>query len=203
MQHKWKRLISYYRPYRGLFFSDMVFAILGAAVTLAISTALLAASWILLLAQNRQIDLASPMATCSFADNRVSYIHGLGSFWRSVLYCGAFAFLGGMVRFLSIGTTALRIIGTHFLIAGINVVAMSVYQAVGDPLYSLLSSVTRQLVVLLPAAWLLARTGRLELVWLAFPIAELAALAMSAIFLRKTLRTAECRMADDDYGEVV
>ena len=65
---------------------------------------------------------------------------------------------------LSIGTTALRIIGTHFLIAGINVVAMSVYQAVGDPLYSLLSSVTRQLVVLLPAAWLLARTGRLELV---------------------------------------
>ena len=98
---------------------------------------------------------------------------------------------------------ALRIIGTHFLIAGINVVAMSVYQAVGDPLYSLLSSVTRQLVVLLPAAWLLARTGRLELVWLAFPIAELAALAMSAIFLRKTLRTAECRMADDDYGEVV
>ena len=104
---------------------------------------------------------------------------------------------------LSIGTTALRIIGTHFLIAGINVVAMSVYQAVGDPLYSLLSSVTRQLVVLLPAAWLLARTGRLELVWLAFPIAELAALAMSTIFLRKTLRTAECRMADDDYGEVV
>ena len=60
-----------------------------------------------------------------------------------------------------------------------------------------------QLVVLLPAAWLLARTGRLELVWLAFPIAELAALAMSTIFLRKTLRTAECRMADDDYGEVV
>lgn len=104
---------------------------------------------------------------------------------------------------LSIGTTALRIIGTHFLIAGINVVAMSVYQAIGDPLYSLLSSVTRQLVVLLPAAWLLARTGRLELVWLAFPIAELAALAMSTIFLRKTLRTAECRMADDDYGEVV
>ena len=104
---------------------------------------------------------------------------------------------------LSIGTTALRIIGTHFLIAGINVVAMSVYQAVGNPLYSLLSSAMRQLVVLLPAAWLLARTGRLELVWLAFPIAELAALAMSTIFLRKTLRTAECRMADDDYGEVV
>ena len=36
MEHRWKRLISYYCPYRGLFFSDMVFAILGAAVTLAI-----------------------------------------------------------------------------------------------------------------------------------------------------------------------
>ena len=119
MQHKWKRLISYYRPYRGLFFSDMVFAILGAAVTLAISTALLAASWILLLAQNRQIDLASPMATCSFADNRVSYIHGLGSFWRSVLYCGAFAFLGGMVRFLSIGTTAMTFVNYGSALAGL------------------------------------------------------------------------------------
>ncbi|WP_417177743.1 helix-turn-helix transcriptional regulator [Adlercreutzia equolifaciens] len=91
----------------------------GAAVTLAISTALMAASWILLLAQNRQIDLASPMATCSFADNRVSYIHGLGSFWRSVLYCGAFAFLGGVVRFLSIDTTAMTFVNYGSALAGL------------------------------------------------------------------------------------
>ena len=102
-----------------------------------------------------------------------------------------------------IGTAALRMIGMHFLIAGVNVVAMSVYQAIGNPLHSLLCSVMRQLVVLLPAAWLLAQTGRLELVWLAFPIAELAALAMSAVLLRKTLFVAERRMADDDYGEAV
>ena len=89
---------------------------------------------------------------------------------------------------LSIGTTALRIIGTHFLIAGINVVAMSVYQAVGNPLYSLLSAVMRQLVVLLPAAWLLARTGRLELVWLAFPIAEVVSVILNATFLKRTYR---------------
>ena len=106
-------------------------------------------------------------------------------------------------RMLAIGEPALRIIGTHFLMAGVNVVAMSVYQAIGNPLHSLLSSVCRQLLVLLPAASLLSRTGRLELVWLAFPIAEAAALAMSAVFLRKTLRTAERRMADDDYGECV
>ena len=106
-------------------------------------------------------------------------------------------------RMLAIGEPALRIIGTHFLMAGVNVVAMSVYQAIGNPLHSLLSSVCRQLLVLLPAAWLLSRTGRLELVWLAFPIAEAAALAMSVVFLRRTLHTAERRMADDDYGEDV
>ena len=106
-------------------------------------------------------------------------------------------------RMLAIGEPALRIIGTHFLMAGVNVVAMSVYQAIGNPLHSLLSSVCRQLLVLLPAAWLLSRTGRLELVWLAFPIAEAAALAMSVVFLRRTLHTAERRMADDDYGECV
>lgn len=106
-------------------------------------------------------------------------------------------------RMLAIGEPALRIIGTHFLMAGVNVVAMSVYQAIGNPLHSLLSSVCRQLLVLLPAAWLLSRTGQLELVWLAFPIAEAAALAMSVVFLRRTLHTAERRMADDDYGEDV
>ena len=106
-------------------------------------------------------------------------------------------------RMLAIGEPALRIIGTHFLMAGVNVVAMSVYQAIGNPLHSLLSAVCRQLLVLLPAAWLLSRTGRLELVWLAFPIAEAAALAMSVVFLRRTLHTAERRMADDNYGEDV
>ncbi len=103
----------------------------------------------------------------------------------------------------SIGRIALRIIGPHFLLAGINVVASSVYQAIGNPVYSLLCSVCRQLVVLLPAAWLLAQTGRLELVWLAFPIAEVAALIMSVVLLRRTMYTAERRMADDDFGEDV
>jgi Na+-driven multidrug efflux pump len=54
--------------------------------------------------------------------------------------------------------------------------------------------VCRQLVVLLPAAWLLAQTGRLELVWLAFLIAEATSLTLSAIFLRRTLRAAKERI---------
>lgn len=52
----------------------------------------------------------------------------------------------------------------------------------------------RQLVVLLPAAWLLARSGRLELVWLAFLVAELVSLTLSSIFLRRTMRAAEARL---------
>ena len=103
----------------------------------------------------------------------------------------------------SIGRIALRIIGPHFLLAGVNVVASSVYQAIGNPVYSLLCSVCRQLIVLLPAAWLLAQTGRLELVWLAFPISEVAALLMSVALLRRTMYVAERRMADDDFGEDV
>ena len=95
---------------------------------------------------------------------------------------------------LSIGPTALRIISIHFLLAGFDVIALSVCQAIGNPFYSLIISVCRQLVVLLPAAWLLARTGRLELVWLAFFLAELIALALSSIFLRRTMRAAAARI---------
>ena len=61
-------------------------------------------------------------------------------------------------------------------------------------MYSMVVSVCRQLVVLLPAAWLLAQTGRLELVWWAFPIAEIASVTLSAIFLRRTVRSANARM---------
>ena len=58
------------------------------------------------------------------------------------------------------------------------------------------NSVCRQIVVLIPVAWLLAQTGRLELVWLAFPIAELMSLLMATIFLRKTMNAATARMRE-------
>lgn len=96
---------------------------------------------------------------------------------------------------LSIGPTALRIISIHFPLAGFCIIAGSVCQAIGNPFYSLIVSVCRQLVVLLPAAWLLARTGRLELVWLAFLIAEFASLILSSIFLRRTMNAAQARLA--------
>ncbi len=84
---------------------------------------------------------------------------------------------------LEIGVSALRIIGVHFLIAWFCIIAGSVFQAVGNGVYSLIVSVARQLVILLPAAYILAKIGGLALVWWAFPIAELMSFAVSATFL--------------------
>ena len=88
-----------------------------------------------------------------------------------------------------------RIIGLTFPLAGFCIVSGSVFQALGTPFYSLIVSVCRQICVLLPVAYLLSLTGRLELVWWSFPIAELVSLTLSAIFLRRTLRAAGERLS--------
>jgi len=85
---------------------------------------------------------------------------------------------------LEIGIPALRTISLHFVFAGFCIVSSSTFQALGHGVLSLIISLVRQLVVLLPAAWLLSLAGRLELVWWAFPIAELVSLVMCALFLR-------------------
>ncbi|HIY06114.1 MAG TPA: MATE family efflux transporter [Candidatus Evtepia faecigallinarum] len=104
------------------------------------------------------------------------------------------AFFDASENMLAIGIPALRIIALAFVFAGFCIIAGSVFQAIGNPFYSLIVSVCRQLVVLLPVAWLLSQTGNLTLVWLAFPIAELMSLTLSIIFLRRTLRAAEAAM---------
>lgn len=97
----------------------------------------------------------------------------------------------------AIGVPALRIISIAFLLAGFSIIAGSVCQAIGNPFYSMIVSVCRQLLVLLPAAWLLAQSGKLDLVWWAFPIAEVVAFILSAVFLRRTIRTADRQMGGD------
>ena len=84
---------------------------------------------------------------------------------------------------LEIGVRALRIIGIQFLIAWYCIIASSVFQAVGNGVYSLIVSVARQLVILIPAAYILAQIGGLILVWWALPLAELMSLCVSTIFL--------------------
>lgn len=85
---------------------------------------------------------------------------------------------------LKIGEPALRIISTSFLLAGYAIVCSSMFQALGHGMLSLYVSVLRQLVVLLPVAFLLSLTDNLDYVWIAFPIAEIVSFVFSSIFLR-------------------
>ena len=91
---------------------------------------------------------------------------------------------------LRIGVPALRTISLAFVGAGYAIVLSSTFQALGKGLYSMFVSIARQLVVLVPVAWLLSRTGQLSAVWWAFPIAELMSALVSTLFffhLKKTL----------------
>ncbi len=89
---------------------------------------------------------------------------------------------------LNIGVPALRIISTHFLLAGISIICSTVQQAFGHGVRSLLISLVRQLVVLLPVAYFLSITHSLDMVWLAFPIAETVALVMGVAYLIQTYK---------------
>ena len=89
---------------------------------------------------------------------------------------------------LEIGSPALRIMSLAFVFAGIGIVSGSSCQAFGYSVYSMLISIARQIVVLIPAAYLLSLTGVLRSIWFAFPIAEIFSLILSLFFLRTTLK---------------
>ncbi len=84
---------------------------------------------------------------------------------------------------VAIGVPALRAISISFLFAGFCIIAGSLFQSLGNGLYSMVVSVARQLVVLLPAAYLLSLMGNVNYVWWAFPIAEMMSLALTIYFL--------------------
>ena len=86
---------------------------------------------------------------------------------------------------ISIGVTALRIISLSFLLAGFCIVIGSVFQALGNGMYSLITSVCRQLLVLLPVAYIFAHAFGLHAVWWSYPVAELASLAASVYLLKR------------------
>ena len=88
-------------------------------------------------------------------------------------------------QMLEIGVPALRLISLSFLLAGFNIIRISTMQALGHGVVSLIISVLRQLVVLLPCAFVFSRLFGLNLTWAAFPIAELAALVITIALFRK------------------
>ena len=86
---------------------------------------------------------------------------------------------------LAIGTVALRVIGVHFPVAAYCIVTGSMFQALGMSIYSMITSIMRQVVVLIPAAILLAQIGSVDYVWWSFPIAEIMSAAATTFFFNK------------------
>lgn len=97
---------------------------------------------------------------------------------------------------VELGVPALRVICLSFAFAGFCIVVGSVFQALGNGVYSMIVSVARQLCVLLPVAKLLSLSGNVNLIWWAFPIAEVASVALSAFFLMKIYRKIICHIGE-------
>ena len=89
---------------------------------------------------------------------------------------------------LGIGVPALRIISLSFIFAGYIIIIISVFQALGNGVYSLMVSVIRQLFVILPVAYLFARVFGLSRVWWAIPIAEIVAVTVTTLLFRRIIR---------------
>ena len=86
---------------------------------------------------------------------------------------------------LEVGVPALRIISTSFLFAGYCIILGSVFQALGNGVYSLIVSVARQLLCILPLAYVFARVAGLHAVWYSFPLAELISVTLTTILFRR------------------
>ncbi len=91
-------------------------------------------------------------------------------------------------NFLAVGKVALRIISLHFPLAAICICLISSFQALGNGIYSTIVSLCRQLLCLLPVAFLLSLTGKVSLVWWAFPIAELVSATVTLLLFARIYR---------------
>ena len=124
---------------------------------------------------------------------------------RSTLICGIVVMLAGMVLFwvipeqllgffnasedmLDIGVRALRTLSLMFPLAAVCIILSSVMQALGYAFYSMIASVFRQIIVVIPAAYILARLGGLDAIWWAYFIAEAVSFIIIFFFFRKTQR---------------
>ena len=97
---------------------------------------------------------------------------------------------------IAIGVPALETISLSFVFAGFCIVVGSVFQALGNGVYSMIVSVARQMCVLLPVAKLLSLSGEVTLIWWAFPIAELASLLLSTYFLVRIYKKIICHIGE-------
>lgn len=89
---------------------------------------------------------------------------------------------------LEIGVPALRVISLSFLFAGYGIIVSSAFQALGNGVYSLIVSMARQLIVILPAAYILARFFGLSAMWFCFPLAEIVSVVLCTVLFRRIYR---------------
>lgn len=99
------------RAFFGLFEAEIV--------KFALSMLLICAAWLLLIGQSKRIEVGLPMVVNMPRENKNSYIHALGSIWKCALYCGAFAFLGGVIRSLSLQIVAMNYINYASILGGL------------------------------------------------------------------------------------
>lgn len=119
---------------------------------------------------------------------RLSVIYAVSIMVVGLIVCQAIpeillAMFNPSTELLSIGVPALRIISLSFIFAAFGIVSSSMFQALGNGMMSLIVSVIRQLVVILPVAYLLSLTGSVELVWWSYPIAEVVSVIVSILFM--------------------
>ncbi len=129
------------------------------------------------------------MQTVKLACIYASSVMTLGLIIFEVFPAQLLSIFNASPEMLAIGVPALRIIAIPFTAAGACIALGSVFQALGYGVYSMLTSFSRQLVVLVPSAWLLARLGQQvgndSLVWYSYPIAEVASLIVTIwLFIR-------------------
>lgn len=107
-----------------------------------------------------------------------------------------FALFDASETMIAIGIPALRIISLSFIFAGFCIVCGSLFQALGNGVYSMVVSIARQLLVLLPVAYLLSLSGKVEAVWWAFPIAEIVSLSLTVFFMFRINRKVISRIGE-------
>lgn len=129
-----------------------------------------------------------------FQSYKVGCIYGCGFMWIGLLLFQMLprqllGFFKASEYMMEVGVPALRIMSLIFIFAGISVISGSFFQAMGKSVNSLIVSLVRQMVVLLPCAYLLSRLGELQYVWMSLPISELAGFAITVILIIKLFRS--------------
>ena len=116
------------------------------------------------------------------------FIMCIGFFLFQAFPAQLLSFFDASEHMLEIGVPALRIISLSFIFAGYCIIIGSVFQALGNGMYSLVVSAARQLLVILPVAYLFAMIFGLHMVWWAIPIAEIVSVLLSMFLFRRIKR---------------